>query len=341
MEDNPVEPQAAMKVAELMSGAWKSRAIHAAAMLRLADLLKERPLRLCELAERSGCHAASLLRLLRALASIGIFEEQAPGLFATTGLGRCLESNAMRDVTLMMHADWHDAAWGELVHALRTGESGFAKAHGKDLFSWLASHAEGAELFSRAMTSGRAHREVGVAAACDLSQAKLVVDVGGGHGSLLLSLLEANPHIKGMLCDLPHVASEAQRQIEKAGMQERCSAVGADFFRDVPRGGDAYVLAHVIHDWSDEASGRILGNCASAMVPEGRIWLVENILPANNSPSRAQWLDLEMLVMTPGGRERTERDFGELAASSGLTLISVRPTEGSRAVIELKRSTEG
>jgi SAM-dependent methyltransferase len=337
VEGAPIDPSAAQQVAEYISGTWKSQAIHAAAALGIADLLSQQALSVRELSETLGCHAPSLQRLLRALSTLGIFEEASPGVYRSTSLGRCLENGAMRDAYLMMHSDWHDAAWKQLIHCIRTGESGFEKAHGTGLFAWLSGQPEASQLFSRAMTAGRAYREVGIAEAYEFSNANLVVDVGGGHGSLLVSILRAHAHMRGILCDLPDVAAIASAQIASVGMQDRCSAIGIDFFAGVPAGGDVYLLAHVVHDWPDDVARKILENCAAVMAPNGRILLVENILPGDNSPSRTHWLDLEMLVMTSGGRERTQRDFSDLLSSSGLEFVRVIPTPGSRTIIEAKK----
>ncbi|HTV18592.1 MAG TPA: methyltransferase [Polyangiaceae bacterium] len=338
MQDTDLDPRAAMQVAEYMSGAWKSRAIHAAASLGVADALEGGPLALAELAAQIGCHPPSLYRLLRALSTIGIFEERSPGEFATTALGRCLGSRAMRDSCLMLNADWHEAAWRQLVHSVRTGSPGFERAHGEPLFSWLDRHPDASDLFNRAMAAGRSYRDAGIADAYDFSTASVLVDVGGGHGTLLLSILRQQPRLRGVIADLPSVVAAAQTAIDVAGVRERCSVAGIDFFAAVPAGGDVYLLAHVIHDWDDAAARRILENCAAAMRPGGRVLLVENVLPADAAPSRTHWLDLEMLVLTSGGRERTEAEFRALVESAGLELVGVTPTAGSRALIETRKA---
>lgn len=338
MKDSAIDPHAALQVAEYLSGAWKSHAIHAAAVLGVADRLAAGPLALDELAARLECDPPTLQRLLRALSTIGIFEQRSPGVFATTPLGRCLEAGAMRDSCLMLHSDWHDAAWRELVHSVRTGRSGFEKAHGEPLFAWLDRHPEASDSFNRAMSAGRAYRDAGIAEAHDFARASLLVDVGGGHGTLLLSILRAYPQLSGVLADVPSVVAAARGAIEAAGMSARCSVAGIDFFEAVPPGGDVYLLAHVIHDWSDAAARRILENCAAALRPGGSILLVENVLPADGAPSRTHWLDLEMLVLTSGGRERGEAEFRALAESAGLELVRVVPTAGSRALIETRKA---
>jgi SAM-dependent methyltransferase len=247
----------------------------------------------------------------------------------------------MRDAYLMMHSDWHEAAWRELVHAVRTGESGFERAHGQSLFAWLETHPEAADLFSRAMASGRSYRDAGVPQAYDFSKVSSIVDVGGGYGSLLLGILREHPQLRGVLFDLPSVAAGAFTQIQSAGLQERCQVVEGDFFDSVPVGSDVYLLAHIIHDWSDEAAIRILSNCARAITSGGSVLLVENVLPEDNAQGRTRWLDLEMLVLTPGGRERTRSDFAALGERAGLELLGVRSTSGSRAVLEFVSKSRG
>ena len=184
------------------------------------------------------------------------------------------------------------------------------------------------------MTSGKAYRDHGVAEHYDFTPFSCVVDVGGGHGSLMISILTQHPVLKGVIADLQPTLEGAKQALQDAGLAERCRVVPTDFFDSVPEGGDVYVLAHVIHDWSDELSQKILSNCGRAMGKNGRLLLVESLMPEDNAPDRLKWLDLEMLVLTNGGRERTVDEYRSLLSSTGFELTRVVSTGGSRSVIE-------
>jgi hypothetical protein len=331
------EMNAARQLAEYLTGKWISHAIHAAAELSIADVLAEHELSVDELAEQTGAHAPSLYRLLRALASIGIFHEASPQRFRSTVASDLLRRGAMRSAALMAHSSWHDGAWAQLVHSVRTGESGFEKAQGAPLFEWLNRHPDANTVFSETMTAGAAYRERGIATAYDFSACRRVVDVGGGHGSLMISLLQQYPDLNGVIADLPAVAAGARQALERAGLSERCEVVGCDFFEHVPAGSDAYLLAHVLHDWDDDRCIKILGSCRAAMMPSAKVLLVESLLSPGDQPDRAKWLDLEMLVLTSGGRERTRDEYAALLRAAGLRLQRVIATEGSRNILEAER----
>jgi hypothetical protein len=330
------ELAAANQMVQWMTGKWISHAIYAAAKLSIADILQDGEKTLVELAERTSTHAPSLYRLLRALASIGIFRESAPGSFQSTELGDLLRSGAMRAASLMMHSDWHDQAWAQLLHSIRTGESAFEKAHGAPLFDWLSNRPEAGEVFSAAMTAGKAYRDHGIAENYDFASAAYVVDIGGGHGSLMISILERHPHLSGAIADLAQVAEGAKLAIENAGLSKRCQIVACDFFDRVPEGGDVYILAHIMHDWDDCDCHRILESCVRSMKRDGRVLLVESLMSPTNAPDRLKWLDLEMLVLTHGGRERTAEEYRLLLRSAGLDMTGVIVTGGSRVIMEAR-----
>jgi hypothetical protein len=319
---------------QLVTGHYVSFALYVAAKLGIADLLAHGPKAYDELAKACAAHAPSLRRLLRLLASAGVFAEQADGRFALTPVGEWLRSDlpgSQRD-TALLFAGPMMRSWGELLHSVQTGETAIERAFGMDAFKYMAAHPEDAAVFNRAMTAVSTQVSIAVAAAYDFSPFRKLVDVGGGHGVLLTTILKANPMLHGVVFDLPHVAEGARKPIEAAGLAERCDAVGGDFFAAVPGGADAYILKSVIHDWDDERSLVILRNCQGAMEPHGKLLLVELVLPDHVDQSPKSQIgtgsDVNMLV-NAGGRERTDAEFRALFETAGFRLTQIIPLEGS------------
>lgn len=331
-------PEASMALLRLVSGAWTAQAVHVAARLGIADLLADGPKAPDMLAAATGAHGPTLERLLRALASLGVFAEQPDGRFGLTPLADGLRRDAedsLRDYAVMMGDEWHWRAWGGLLHSVRTGESAFEHAHGRPLFDYLADHPAAGQVFDDAMTS-RTRQEVAVVtAAYDWPAAGTVVDVGGGRGALLAAILEARPDTRGVLFDLPHVIEAAREgPVQPAVVAARCELVAGSFFEHVPAGGDLYLLKRVLHDWDDERAAAILSCCRRAMGSLGRLLVIEHVLPPGNEPSWGKLLDLQMLVLTQGGRERDEAGFRSLLASAGLRLQRVVPAGPTASLVE-------
>ena len=317
----------------MATGYYVSQAIYVAAKLGIADALKNGPKTCDELAQISGTHAPSLYRLLRVLASVGVFAELEHDRFGLTPIGACLRSgepDSLRAMVLMFAGERLQRAWGGLLHSVRTGETAFDHVFGAGLFPYLAQNPEAAVVFDEAMASLTMQLSAAVAAAYDFSQFGTLVDVGGGHGALITAILRASPTLRGMLFDLPHVAEDAKKRLEAAGLTGRCTVVEGDFFASVPSGGDAYTLSRVIHDWDDARSVAILKNCHRAMGEQGKLLLVELVLPARVDQSAASQIvvefDLTMLVDT-GGRERTEAEFRALFEATGFRLTRIVLTQ--------------
>jgi hypothetical protein len=326
---------AALVLSEMLSGYWISMALHVAARLGLADLLKDGPRAPVELAAAAGAHAGSLHRLLRALASVGVFAEDGAGRFGLTPLAERLRGDvpgSQKALALMM-GDEHYRAWGELEHCVRTGETGFRKVYGKEIFDYLAEHPAAAKVFDEAMVGVHGGESSPMCDAYDFSGLGTLVDVGGGNGSLLAVVLRRFEHLRGVLYDLPHVVERAGANFQAAGLADRCRVVGGNFFEQVPPGGDAYLLRHIIHDWDDDRSVQILGNVRRAIGPGGKLLVVEGVVPAGNAPSFTKLLDLTMLVI-PGGLERTKAEYAALFARAGFRLSRVVPTRSEVSVIE-------
>src|SRR5947209_8689497 len=325
-----------VQLIEMAVAIWRARAIYAAAELGLADLLADGARSSDALAQATGMHAPSLYRLRRALAGCGVLTESEPGRFATTALGVALRTGApgaARSTVLTLAGDWQWQAWRHFLESLRTGEPGLGNAFGTDLFSYLRDNPEHGARFNEAMVGMYGAVGQAVVAAYDFSQLRNVIDLGGGTGRLLATILQSNERLRGALFELPETASEACRFFEASGLAARCDVIEGDFFKSVPRGYDAYLLAHVLHDWTDEQALKILGNCRQAIAPNGKLLIIEAVLPEGNAPHHGKLMDLLMLTVT-GGTERTAEEFTRLLAAAGFKLTRIFPTSTHQSVIE-------
>jgi hypothetical protein len=322
-----------VQMMQFILGTWISKPIYVAAELGIADLLADGPKGIDEIAAMTGTHGPSLYRVMRALAGVGIFSETGDRSFGLTPMAECLKAGAMRSIALMFGSGWHDKAWEYLLYGVRTGEVAFDKAHGMPAFDWFKEHPRAARIFheANAIKATTSHRAI--IHVYDFSPIARLTDVGGGHGALMAEILEANPAMRGVVAELPSVAREAREFIRAKGLETRCEVVECDFFSSIPRGSDAYLMSHILHDWSDEKCRRIVANCHAAMSPGSPLLVVEDIIPPGNEFSIAKLLDLEVFVMG-GGRERTEAEFRELFESSGFTLSKIVPTQEGISVIE-------
>jgi hypothetical protein len=315
---------------------WASRVIYAAAKLGLADQLAAGPKSAAELAGPMRVHAPSLHRLMRTLASLGLLTERTEQRFALTTLGEALKTGApgsARSAVLALCSSWFASAFDHIVHSVQTGRTGFEKAHGMPIFDYLSQHPEDASLFSETMIGLHGAEPPAVAAAYDFSSFKTIVDVGGATGNLLAAILTHHARPRGVLFDRPHVVSDAPALLKTKGVNDRVTIEAGDFFKTVPAGCDAYVLSHVIHDWSEEQCLTILGHCRKAMKPEGRLLIVEMVLPAGDTPHVGKMFDMVMLVV-PGGQERTEAEYSSLLSKAGFRLARVVPTDSAVSVVE-------
>lgn len=340
MSQSPPSP--AEQIFQLFTSFWTSRAVYVAAKLGLADLVQEGPRTAAELAEATGTHAPSLYRVLRALASTGIFVEDEQGRFATTPVADLLRSGvpgSLRSSAISELGEDHYEAWGNVLHSVKTGGIAFDDHFGKPVWQYYAENPKIARTFNDSMTGLTRTVEDAVVGSYDFSAFRKVVDIGGGHGSFLASILKANPTAEGVIFDAPQVIEGAEARFRQQGVEGRCAAVGGDFFEQVPSGGDLYTLKWILHDWDDERSVAILKNCHRAMGPNARVLIVDAVIPPRNEPSLGKFMDLNMLVMT-GGRERTEAEFRELLASAGFRLTRVIPTSSPVGIVEGVRAED-
>jgi hypothetical protein len=337
-----VDAPPTLEMIRLITGFWVSRAIYIAAKLGVADLLKHEPHNIEQLAKATVSHGPSLYRVLRTLASVGIFAEDEQGRFAITPLGATLQTDvpgSLRAWVNVQLGEEHYRAWGHAMHSAQTGESAFDHAFGMGVWQYRAQNIEHAKLFDEAMANLTAMYNASVLCSYSFSKFDQIVDVGGGAGGLLVAILEANPSVKGVLFDLPHVAEKASRWIREAGLAGRCDVVAGDAFSSVPEGGDAYILSRVIHDWDDPRSIAILKNCHRAMAAAGRLLLVEGVVRPGNEPDFTKFFDLNMMVLA-GGRERTAAEYQALLEAAGFVVARIIPTRSvmSVSVIECTRA---
>jgi SAM-dependent methyltransferase len=329
----------ARSLLKVVTGSWMTQATYVAAELRIADLLADGPRAVEDLAAATGTHAPSLRRLLRALVTIGVCRERGDGAFEITAMGSLLGTNVPG--SLRSWAIWWGvhmwSAWGHLLYSVKTGESARKLFIGTDAFEQLERNPQMAEAFNQGLADLTRLTCEGVVQAYDFSGLKRIVDVGGGYGELLACILRASPAASGVLFELPHAIEGGRRRIEQEGLGHRCEFVVGSFFERVPSGADAYVLKNIVHDWDDDHSRLILENCLRAMAEDGRLLLVEEVLPDRMEASAAHRAiaqsDLNVLVAL-GGKERTKAEFRDLLDSAGFRMTQVLPVEATLSVIE-------
>jgi hypothetical protein len=318
---------------QMITGYWVSASIYAVTRLGIPDLLEMGPLGYEDLARRTEANADYLYRVLRALCGVGIFHELPEKVFEQTPLSRmlaCDTPGSMRGIALMMGEE-HYQVWGRLYKTLKAGDSAFESVYGMPVFEYFEKKPQSGEIFNQAMTSFASGMHRAALGVYDFSRFNTIVDVGGGHGALLTGILRQCPSVQGILFDLPHVVSDANIP---ADLASRLSKAPGDFFREVHPGADAYVLSTVIHDWSDDLALKILRNIHAAMPEHGTLLLLENMVEADNQPSPAKFLDINMLLMTEGGRERSSAEYRKLFADAGFELTHIVPTPSRICVLE-------
>jgi orsellinic acid C2-O-methyltransferase len=335
--------EAANAMMGLLNGSWAARLVHAAAELGIADHLVGEARDAAFLAAATQSHAPSLARLLRALTAIGVLNETDDRRYSLTQLGTTLRSDvpgSMRAWALLFFSDDQGKAWEALPHAIRTGEHAFRHIFGTDQWTRLAARPDAARLFDQAMQSMTQGVNGALISHYPFGNYKWIVDVGGGNGSLLLSVLARHPTMRATVFDLPHVAEAARLHIAEQGLSDRCEAVGGDAFVAVPSGADAYVLKGVIHDWEDNEAIRILRTCRAAMKEGSKLLLIDRILPeridSNDALTRGRFITDINMFLNPGGRERTEAELRDLLGRAGLRLTRVMPMPSPQAVTEVE-----
>lgn len=316
-------PRAAIH--EMVNAVHLARAVFVVAELGIADLLRDGARNVDELAELSRCHADSLRRVLRLLASCGVFVENEQGCFDLTALANVLRSDVPDSLlaTVRMWDEPRWRAWGDLLHSVRTGEPAFDHVHGMGIFEYRTKHPESQARFDAAMANISEAENLVIARDYDFGRFEQVIDVGGGRGGLIAEILKVHTSVRGMLFDQPQVV-EHPTYLVSGGVRDRCQTESGNMFASVPEGGDAYVLKRVLHDWDDVRCVALLRNCRNALAPGGHVLTIDTIVPPGNDPHPSKTIDIAMLLI--GGRERTEEEFRRLYGEAGLNLTRIVPT---------------
>jgi SAM-dependent methyltransferase len=322
-------------VMRLVNGYQVSQALHVAAVLGIADLLAAGPRDSDDLARATATHSPTLYRLLRALAAVGVFHEDAGGRFSLLPMGECLRRDTAGPAgpwAAFIGRPYIWQPWSHLLHSVQTGETAFSSLYGGDVWEYRAAHPEEGAIFDAAMTALSRDVAAGVAAAYDFAPFARAVDVGGGQGALIGGILATNPALHGAVFDQPHVVARARPELDRLGVADRCEVIGGSFFDEVPP-GDLLLLKAILHDWDDAHAGAILRSCRRAVAPGGRLLVIERVLAAPNEGAEAKFADLDMLVGA-GGKERTTEEFAALFAAAGFELAQILPTGTRMAIVE-------
>ncbi|HEU5336228.1 MAG TPA: methyltransferase [Terriglobales bacterium] len=325
---------------QLANGFMMSSALYVVTSLNIPDLLAQGSRPVSELARSTGANEDALYRVLRALASVEFFVESAGRRFELTAVSEAMRSDqpgSVKEMVLWVCNRFHFQVWGELPYSVKTGKPAVEKVFGTPAFEAIAAQPEVAHAFNAAMTCLSRQLAPAVLEAYDFSGIDTLMDVAGGHGFILCEILTQYPKLKGILFDMPSVVEDPRCAHCLLNVNHRCRTVAGDFFEHIPSGADAYYMQHIIHDWDDEPALRILGNCRQALQGQknGKLLVVDSVIPENSGPHFGKWLDLEMLLM-PGGRERAENQFRALFARAGFEITRILPTRGAESVIEAR-----
>jgi hypothetical protein len=328
-------PKPEDQIMQWITSKWITKPIHVAVELAIPDLLRDGPLSVDRLAEKTDTDAPTLYRLLRALSAVGIFVERDGRIFGNTPFSKCLLSDAMAPLARMFLSDWHDKAWSALEYSIKTGKSGFDHAFGKPSFEWIEQNPGARKVLDR----GQGFKAVGWSNAImngyDFSGIGSICDIGGGQGSFLIPILVTYPDLTGIVADMPGTVPAAEKSIAEAGLGDRCSAISYDFMKGAPPACDGYFMVNVLHDWDDDICHQILGNVSRSMGSDSKLWIVEYLLEPGPGFSVAKLLDIEMLVMG-GGRERTFDEYESLVGSAGLAVNKAVATDIGVVMVECK-----
>jgi hypothetical protein len=320
---------------QLLSGAFIAGAIACLAQLKIPDLVDAGPKSADDLAAQIGADSRALYRLMRATASVGVLSEASDGKFSQTPLSAVLRSNSnpsLRAFAAMHGREWHELGWANLEYCVRTGKQALDKFYGMPIFKYFEQNPDEAQIFNQAMSDLSMIDGPAVADAYSFDSISSLVDVAGGHGFLLATILARNPHMKGTLYDLPRVIEGARNGPLKP-LLSRCTLASGDMFSSVPAGADAYIMKHIIHDWPDDRCVDILKACRQGVNAGGKLLVVDNVIRPGNEFAPGKFLDLQMLIF-PGGCERTEEQFRNLFERSGWRLTRIIPTSAPQSIVE-------
>lgn len=335
MMPQPQTPPAHVGILQLMNGVFVAGTVSCLAQLGIPDLVEAAPQSAEELASQIGADPQALYRLMRATASVGVLSEGPDGRFSQTPMSAVLRSKAtpsLRAFAIMTGREWHGRGWSHLKYCVRTGKQALEQIYGASIFEFLKQHPEEAQIFNDAMTELSMIDSPAVAEAYNFEGIRTIVDIAGGHGLLLATILERNPYLRGTLYEMPHVLEGASSGPLKS-LLERCTLISGDMFSSVPPGADAYIMKHIIHDWPDDRCVQLLKACRKGVNSGGRLLVVDSVIQPGNDFSLGKFLDLQMLIF-PSGCERTEKQFRDLFAAAGWRLSRIIPTAAPDSVVE-------
>ena len=324
-------------VFQMIIGKWISKALDTIVEIGVPDQLAKGARQCRDLAREAGVSEDGLYRLMRALASVGLFAESADRRFRLTSMGQLLRSDHPESLAGYARFTGHDVTWrpwGELSYSVKTGMPAFDRVFDAPVFEYFSQNPEVASVFDEAMTSISTTEARAAAEAYDFKGIETLMDVAGGHGLLLATVLRRHKKMRGVLFDLPHVAAGAAATFTRARITGRVRIESGDFFKELPLGADAIIMKHIVHDWDDDSATRILQSCYRALEKRGKVLIVDTVVPLRNMPHYGKLLDLEMLVLTPHGRERTKDEFARLLRGAGFRLSRVIPTESPMSIVE-------
>ena len=327
------DQEAALELLKLLGGKWVAAAISAAAQLGIADALEEGPMAEAELAAALSCNQDALGRLLGVLAAEGLLRTDEHDRFQTTVLGAQLRSGALGPLARYVGAPFSWSPWLRLKETVQTGDAAFEIEHGQELFDYLVDHPTESEIYNAGIDAFTRHDARALASAFDFSDYETVADIGGGMGTLIIELLKRWPHLHGILFDKEHVVRAAEPRLREAEVISRCSGVSGDFFVEVPAGADLYIVRHIVHNWGDAEAALILRNCTAALRPGGKVLVVKGIVLPGHRKDTTRLLDLEMMVLSGTGRERSKPEFRRLFSEAGLRLVSTIPLASTARLI--------
>jgi O-methyltransferase domain len=335
MTPQPQTPPPHVGILQIMNGVHVGGAVACLAQLGIPDLVEDTPKSATELAAQIGADPQALYRLMRATACVGVLAEGPDGKFSQTPMSAVLRSNAtpsLRSFAIMGGREWHSRAWSHLDYCVRTGKQALDKLYGAHVFDFLKQNPAEGEIFNGAMTGLSMIDGPAIAETYNFEGIHSIVDVAGGHGFLLATILEKNPQLRGTLFEAPHVIEGAKNGPLKPVL-DRCTFASGDMFSSVPAGADAYLMKHIIHDWPDDRCIQLLKACRKTVNPSGKLLVVDAVIQPGNDFSPAKFLDLQMLIF-PSGCERTEKQFHQLFAASGWQLRRVIPTSAVDFIVE-------
>ena len=321
---------------QMIFGKWVSMSLSVAARLRIADHLANGPRSVEELSRATTTHQPSLYRLMRALASVGVFRSNDQEQFELTEVGALLRSGipgSMRGVADYCGEMWSWRAWESMQHSIETGETAFDSVFGESVFEYLSKHPEESAVFNEGMTGFSGTAALAIIETYDFSRFQSIIDIGGGHGHLLASILREFVKLRGAVFDSTHVVKGSHDTFHKFGVADRAESIGGDFFREVPAGFDAYLLKHIIHDWNDNDCGRILQTIRRASSAGTTLLIFEMVIPPGDEPHPGKLLDLEMLVVA-SGQERTATEYQSLLSANGFRLERIIPLRSPLSIVE-------